>query len=461
MVNYQFQDEPALATNETAVATKPHLVKNDGACSHLHDASAAEVASLLLGLKLRGWLDPADREFLGRLGSEQIDWFVVSGKVLLHATNKVLFPVELLDPARNQGGEAMFRHRFYPSGSHPGEPWMIATANLDTIDGVSLMIGFRGPEHVVSRPDIESHFDGVVSIFRSSLTGVLKLLKTVHNLVTGPVPAAVVNRSTGRMVYLNEQAAALAEFSPKELVGLEFQEIKQLIPSFLSGGGLKIDDVNSDELSLSIVSAIQKDGPSEGTNAQIADFVLHEARNKLTTIMTAAGYMETMASGVTDSDGTPVTGIILDEADELNRWLYRLNLILDYRHLSKVPIDILASLGRSLRLFGQMLPGKLGALSLPELAAPPDALEIMFEAVLRMHLVAASKDQTPVVRLAQSATGRGLVLHFATNIEAANCRKRSFLFWRSFATKLANNMKIKIDSTFPGNDKLQTSMTIK
>jgi len=100
-------------------------------------------------------------------------------------------------------------------------------------------------------------------------------------------------------------------------------------------------------------------------------------------------------------------------------------------------------------------------LLLPEFTAPADALETLFEAVLRMHLTATSGEQLPAVRLVQSASERGLVLHFTTDIEEANRWKRSFQFWLDFATKLANSMKIDLSSTFPGNDKLQTTMTIK
>jgi len=459
-VNLQFQDEPILTADET-VSTTGRRLHIERSQVDLQDVSPAEVATLLFGLKLRGWLDSAEREFLGRLGFEQVDWFVVDGDSLVHSTDQTLFPLELLDPARNQGADAMFRHRFYPAGNQPAAPRMIATANLSIFDGAPLMIGMCGPEHIVCRPDVEAHFESVTSVFRASLSNVETTLQTVRSQTAEAVPTAVVNRSTGRLVYLNSLAAKLAGKDQQTLVGLEFQKVRDLLPTLLSGGGLKIKDINSNELSLSVITAVQNKETSRRTPAQIADFVLHEARNKLTTIMTAAGYIDAMASDVKDSDGTSVTGIVLDEAEELNCWLYRLNLIVAYDHLSKVPVDFTASWEKALESTSQSLQPISVRSAQPELLAPPDSLAILFEAILSAHGMAADEGQTPLVQQVGTDSAQEFSLRLTTQVDPAKYEKRSFRFWHDFAIQLASVMKIDLENTVSGESRLLTTLTIK
>lgn len=330
MITTQFQDKAGAATTTHLSRSNILTAKFDmGAQS-----SRPAVESMLLGIRLRGWLTDSEKKFLDNLAPDRSITFLIHQDQYLHPEGVELFPLELIETAIHKGGEAVFTHRYQLNSNDASDCYTIYTAVINPPQPKPLVLGYFGPDSQPGLYETENRFYQLVSLFREAYCRHQDFTQALARRLGSAMPTIIVNRCSGRVVSLNEAAAKLFHKDSRSLIDLEFGQVKGQLLSILPGHKLKMSNINDDDLYLTVITVPSTDVSHEHGSLCIPDKFLQRMRAMIIDMTKTASNLERLSHKVTDSEVAAVSHQVVEAARELELYMTELDLLPTDQHIA-------------------------------------------------------------------------------------------------------------------------------
>jgi hypothetical protein len=458
MLVKQFQDEPIVLPSVSRFA-------QCGPDSRLTEGGrSAGIASMLLGLGLRGGLTDSDRTLLDQLAPGRCITFLVHDQKYLHPADVALFPLDVIRAAVDQEGGAIFTHR-YPANGENATAFKIHTAKLNPGRSPALILGFFGPEYELDHFVAESSFLNLVSEFRQMDRSLADVLGDVGREMAGSTPTVVVNRSSGRIVALNQPALELLLVGDMNPIDREFCALKDCLEKLASGVRLKMKNLSAGDVHLSLVSLERQEATNKARFA--GTFLLNRMRETVSGFTAAASLMESIAVEKLDQGSVSLLRNLVAGCEELDGHLTRLGLLVRYDDLPAQSVNISNALRRVVdRRNAAGGPHLVVAVTRGtddlELSAPIAAHQYLLEAVLEAHLSHEPGPGVTLITLESSPSEDAVRLLFDTDLALPTAVARVDSEWSAYAVKLAARMGMDFGQCFAAEGrKITTELRIK
>jgi hypothetical protein len=279
--------------------------------------SRSAMESLLLGIHLRGWVSDREKEFLDSLAPDSSLTFLIRGNEYLHPEGVELFPFELIETAIQKGGGAVFTHRYQRISHDTNYHYTIYTAVIEDSTPNPLVLGFFGPDDCMRLPDTENRFHRLVTLFREVCHSHHKFAKKLVQDLGSPTPAILVNRSSGRVVALNEPAAKLLQQNLRSLVDLEFGEVKTQLLSILPGHKLTMTNINEDEVYLTMIAVTSSQGPDKCEHTDTTEKTLGKIQSKLNQMTLLTKNLESLGYKIRNDEVAATARQLIEAIEEI------------------------------------------------------------------------------------------------------------------------------------------------
>ena len=429
-----------------------------------NESSRAAVASLLAGLSLRGHLCDSEKELLDRLAAHHSLVFLVLGDQYVHPDEIELVPVDQLAPVRQVGADAVFSHRHHLSDELGRKSQTIRTAQVGQIDEKSLVLGMIGPELPELRTRHDSHFGNLVQLLRSTLLSAEPLVTMLQRRLSQPDATIIVNRSSGRILALNPAARDLVAPAGDNLVGVEYTQVKSTLIPHLTKGRVSIENRSDSLLSTAIITVSKRPTIADPARPPVAAGFLQSMRHKTSGIASVARHLYATLGQEPGHAITELLQIIMEESSELDRQVWRHQLLTEYPKLRRESINPVAELRKALENSRYTKDGRQIALfeELSEpthVSLPRQALTFLYEAILQLHCNDDSCESTQILVQAGDK-GQGVAVTFVTKLRTASV-STSGSEWRDYCDRLSDTMGLSIqhhESSAPGT--METVLTI-
>lgn len=238
-------------------------------------AQEVSLESLLLGLRLRGRLSDREKEFLDELALDQSITFLIHRRRYLHPEGVELFPHELIEGALQQGGEAVFLHRYRPQlKRHAG--FTIYTATINTSAAEPLLLGFFGPDWQMNRPEMQDRFHHLVVKFREGNRLAEEMAQDLGGRQQPGQAVIILDREKDRVLSVNSEAEALLKKNWSDFVDFGFDWVSNRLRTIPLSPRTTMTDLTRGPLHLTLITLAAPDRsstsfPIETVEASIVD----------------------------------------------------------------------------------------------------------------------------------------------------------------------------------------------
>lgn len=410
------------------------------------NAAIAGMSSLLIGLGARQWLTDHEKDFLDQLAPQLCISFLIHGDEYVHPEGVELFSPEQLDACMLSSG-AVFsqQHRLSRLQSHACQ---VHTAYIGDLNGRSVTFGIAGPDNADTYGNIGDRFAHLVHQLRQACAEADHHLPRLLAKLNEPSPTLAINRNSGRIVAVNAAVCNLMKMEAREIVGLEFSQVKLHLSPAMAGSRVVMDNLQLGEISLALLSlAVVTVSVQDTINGVLPDFIRSLRKTTLSLHMTA----HNLESVVCHEAGHPeneLVRILDEEAHELELTIHRFRLLTEYQQLEKSPVNPANELRRVVNYTATKQPYR--HLSLREhweipvkLTVPADSLASLYDTILHIHFGQSCRCSSTEVALNSDASGQ-LTIRFITQtpsfIEAMSNRNE----WIAYSTALASLMGLRL-----------------
>jgi len=454
MVTKQFQYEPkqmgqfpsaqSAHTARFHSETKSRFGDNRTAVS---EPGLAAVPSMMLGLLLRGWLADSEKLFLDRLAPHKSITFLIHGNQYLHPEDVPLFPYELIETAIRQKTTAIFTHLFCPTTSRDTHRYKIMTAVINPEADSPIVFGLFGPEPIISEPQIENRFMNTAACFRQAYAAAKASVLKLGNTDDPETPLLVINRASGRLLYLNPSAAEQCDADEKRLIDAEFSQARKALSDLILDKKLQIRNMAEGDLNLSVVTVESAPRP-DSDNAHLATFLLQKLREQV--------GQKTASGQAADSD----------KNDNMLRNIDELQWVLEPGSQSRCRVNLLYELDQAVSNTTSGLEPEYPVRLIkhaPQLycQAEANSYRNLFEATLSAHGAGTPAARSTTITVAEHNSGSLITVRFATAVNGAESEPAFNGGWDEFATGLARILGADISHRRAERDqKLMTEITI-
>jgi len=326
----QFQRESKVKTPRADEPAKPERFALDriAAAATAGINSEPRPSTLLLGLMIREWLFDDEQQYLDSLPPENSISFLIHGDTYLHPSNVRLFPMELVDATRIQGGDAVFTQRYRPEHARTENAYLVYTALLNPGENTPMVFGFFGPEYDLSQPNVDVQFCSVVARFRSAYREVAEMTPRIKSKLGSTSPCMLVDQTSGLVLAVNRQATSLLGERATDIVGHDYYDYRDRLAAAVENAKIKMENVAGGDMSLSMITMVRGDNADNASGRSMADHFFHTCRNKLTGITAATSMLASMKGEVVTGEEIELAEAALQQADEINNLLERFSLLL-------------------------------------------------------------------------------------------------------------------------------------
>lgn len=204
----------------------------------------AGLASMFLGLRLRGTLSDFEQEFLDCLAPQGWIAFLADSGGYLHPRGLELFPLESIMGALKLGNGAVFSHRFCPNGADLERAYRIHTVLVNPDDSEPLVIGFAGPEDFADQGRLENRFFELADGARQAYSDAEAMHARLTDSYCSTDPCLVINRGSGRIVALNDAALRSLGANAGDMVDCEVSAVRESLDQAISTQKTKLQTSN-------------------------------------------------------------------------------------------------------------------------------------------------------------------------------------------------------------------------
>ncbi len=412
------------------------------------DAEVVKAASLLLGIELRSWLSNRDRDHIDNLAPNNAIAFLVHGRTYLHPKEIELFPMDLIEAAINQGGDAIFSHRWESARTDGPTASRVYTGMIGYLDGEPLVLGMFGPDDPVDRTLLESRFEHVISVFRAARPSAESVIESLTPSTNGTA-RLLVNRASGRVVHVDNAICEYLDREPDSFVSREYSMLDHHIRRLVGTHRMKMENLCGGCLNLTCISFTpmpRKNPNGAGTDAAI----LNAMRSEMAAITSAAEYIESQADNLDSTDITDLAARIADTGHQINRRLARRQLLNNFENLSAENTNALYDLERAVDRFNSDNHGGItftvdSDSAVIDVNAPREAFRLLFESVLETHRLAPGNIGQTTVRAAAAPEPCSTRITFKTVLPGTMRLADLERVWRRDTEQVAEKLGANVD----------------
>ncbi len=456
----QFQDEAVMRSEIDRCWPNRQKSSTD------HSEKRDRLPSLVLGLRLRGYLTEDDRSQLDRLAPSEQRVFLVRGDRVLHPADGTPFPLEHVAATPGQDAVALFSHRYRGDQGDHGHAYKIQTAVLNPGQSEPLLFGWFGPEPDPLERGSDNRFSDTVEQLRQAFTNSTALTSRLSKLLDEPVPTLILDRRTERVLMCNAAAVELMKLDQTATIGHRFERIRGHLGRLPAGRGMTMRHLASATPELTIITLDQTTITNRDDHRFYADFLLHPARQKLSSIIMAAKLLQTDPLNMGAEELSRLSRMIAAEGryldDLVNKQLLLVEGVSTATRFGSMVTQIELAADRVSSILDQPCHTEIldnCPNSAPRASRPSFAL--LAEAVLRGHQDNPNSKQPTVVTIEPDGSATGVVVRFETEISRAAALGDDVDLMLDYARRLAIRLGYHgFNSSFISNHRIRTEMTL-
>jgi hypothetical protein len=345
------------------------------------------IASLLLGLRYRSFLTPSEQALLDELTDQHSISFLIRGRTYLHPADVELFPFEEIQSAVGSPSGCVFSQTWRSTSDGRGT-FALMTVSLGEIGdnrmifGMLIPLGLRRDQAAIGRfHEIARQFDEASQI-------VARTTAQIDHHISRNDPWLLVNRASGRVIAVSDSAAGLLKSDSRKLLDLEFGQLKPQVTPLMGQTALTMTSIGESSLPICLIRFEPR--PAHTGREDLAAFLVHKMRNKVSSIYTAASYLQSTTCWKCESDEADLAQLIQSEITELDQQLQRFHLMLGYNHLKKVQVNLADAAAACIEQV-RMARSGLRAIRVDwqanpvVISAPDGAIEHLLESIIQSH----------------------------------------------------------------------------
>lgn len=426
-------------------------------------ATRATAISMLIRLLLNGWITDKEKLFLDNLPPGDCLAFLLRERTYIHPEGLQLFPLEMVESATMQAGEAIFSHLHRPqTAGDDGQPYRIFSAAINPADSEKIVLGFFGPEYRLGSFDEDNHFAKLVYSFREAYTLVSREIDKLREYLARDEATILINRTTGKVLTLNRAAAQLLSRSERALVDIGLDQFRYHLLPLLAQHNLKMDNITASDLGVSVVTFESSADPSEG-ESELLDYFAQRFSDNTSALILAIGELQQLTGG---DDVRQLSRPIQSEAKRMQTTLEQFDLMRNYDNRIFIPQSVKQEVKRVIAGLPQhLVEGYPVSVNTDEtemvVEAPERALGMLLEELLMLQLTLTEEGTETMVMLHSPNSTEYKIRIESTqpnHVHATDATGISSTFTRRLAAKLGIDAGRCLATE--GN-KLITELTVK
>ena len=442
MLVKEFQHESKKATpSPDLTPSQPRLRISD-------EGEKATIESMLMALRLQHLLTENDKDFLDQLAPSNSIAFLIEGTKYHHPEDVNLFPVDLISPAVNQSREAFFSHRCETESPYPAG-YKIHTAVINPDETDPIVLGFFGPEQVLNRASVENRFYDFILRCRQIYRSQTRLYKKLKNIMADEKAVIIVNRTSGRILAINEAAGKLFNPDQASLTGKEYGVLKKQLPKIITYGKLGITNISNSNLHLSIVTIEVR--RQNKINKNYYDYFFASARNKVAAIRGATNNLKKASEVYFDSEVNNYLNDIQTELTELDQYLSKSRILYNYsdRHESTTEIsEILNRLIPRLNTAKNTWLQNFGITDKITIGAPKEVITSLLEVILRVHRGFELIPRATIISTDSKNRNETVRLRIETELDDTPYSSPKNKIWKLYAEEMIKRIGLETTALF-------------
>ena len=423
--------------------------------------SHAGVESLLLGFLLRGSLTPSERDLLSVLVPSPYRLFLITEERDLAQSAPPALVERLCELNGSRPRGAIFTDQIDTGVSGEWDTCLMHSAPVGMVGDSELTLAMTEPGRLDNEELSYALFAQVVDRFRDALRSSETAVRRLRERVNPGYPVLVVNRASGRVVFINEHGLKSVEPTFADALDREYSCVAPRLAELAASRPVRMSNVSVQDFRLAIVEVMppRQEAPAIPPDRFFTDFFVHSMRNKLTAITAAAGHIESYHSELSATDLEELVGIIHNQAEELQYHIQRMDLLQSgaaHSHrLNSLRDEVKTAIER-IRIRREVEIEETGDWE-HIVKAPRGAIECLLEAVLMSHLGASPKN-------------RELAMSITPGIETAEVTVRSCGVtgsaagydkdWHAFAERLCDTLPFSIETDSGTVGEIRSTLTI-
>ena len=394
------------ATEAAAVASSEDFDRDD-----TPTLKSEHVHKLLVRTLLNKELHASDQIYLDSEAPMHSLTFLMRESEYVHPAGVELFPFEIIECALSQAGGAIFTHLYRDETADRHRPYRILTSVLNPNDPRRLVLGFFGPEHIISDRDTMDRFADLARTFRLALSSSTEILSALPSGWDSDSPMLLIEKGTGEVV-----ASTPAFDHLTEEFGLSVQEsrVDTLLSSssgLLEGRQLTMRNLESGGCAMSCISLgsrVSSAPRSSGLIESLAEIVLESTEE----IQSAVGGSTSRQSLLRTID---------TETETIRRTVRRIAMIAALDKLTRHEQSLYRELERAVDRLRPTTQNRVrlvfaGFIDGLHILAPADSIGSLYESILLSHVQQADSVSDTTITFDRHADDRGLSIHFDTTL---------------------------------------------
>lgn len=410
------------------------------------DSDILRAASLLLGIELRGWLSNREKEYLDTLAPKNALTFLVLGREYLHPQDLDLFPIDLIDAAIAQGGDAVFSQRCEHKSDNATPVSRVFTGLIGDCAGKPLVLGMFGPDNREKKHAFAERFEQTVSAFRSARRSVTMLVESLQPLPDGAA-RLLVNRASGRIIHVDDALCAAANREAFHFVSREYGTVEPILGRLVRKYKMKMENLACGCLYVSCMTFTPADAGGAG-NIRLHTSLLEDLRGDIAGITSSAEYLHTHGDALAVDDIRSLATQIARTGERLGRRLARHHFLATYDRLDTENVNVLYQLQQAI---DRLAPNGDSDIALSGEAvvhlttvAPRDAYRLLFESILDTHRATPGTAGATAVRVSDRGNDRSVSIAFSTEVSGTLRVADLERVWFAETEKLARRLGVTL-----------------
>ena len=428
------------------------------------ESGRAGIESLLIGLSLRDRLTDSEKNFLDFLAPRDSLLFLLREGRFLHPEDTDLFPLELIETAVNEGGEAFFSHRLQTSGNRENRRYRVHTAHIRTAPGGTLILGMLAPDNPATECEYTDGFCDLAISFRKISENISGLAADIRNRYEHGTPTLLINRSSGRLLGANPAATDLFRLPEQQLVDMEYSCFKHRLADIMAGYKIKMDNIPQGENSFTVMTFSSEKPVARKDDPFLLDHFLDSMMNKISSTTTAASFLSSLNDSERAAEETELIEMILHEISEMESNLSRFYTLSNCHNMAIHTVNLRVELEQAVERvksrydsrFEITLTDNAGA---ADYRAPQAAFLCLFEAALLAHKEIRLVDSTTAVRL-DSTPDENIIAVFETDAADNDRNRKTAEHWLKYSRLLAKNLGLRLNNEYRNNARKLTTEII-
>jgi hypothetical protein len=237
----------------------------------------------------------------------------------VHPEKTELFPLDVITAAQSQGDYALFRHSYRPEGSGSLNGYTIHSTVLNPTEKTPVIFGLFGPEGETFRHECESRFADLAAIFRPACQRASQICSDLRGRFDEDCANILINRCSGRIIYVNEATTTLLESDARALVDLEYTQFREKLAPVLTGFKQTLTNISIDDQRFALIALT--DGPDRAREADPnpTGRLLKMVQDKVSRVTEATSRLNSRLEKDGAREAIELTGLILSQLRDLSR----------------------------------------------------------------------------------------------------------------------------------------------